>query len=217
MRLSVIIPTRNHATLLEECLSSLSRQTFRDFEVVVVDGHSTDGTAEVAKRHGARLVYEDYGTRAGACRVGSEQARGEVLVYTDDDCTFPPDWLERIHRAFSEDPELMVYGGEDVIPEGSSYFERTLYQFDLAKGSFRHPSLRLRGCNVAYRREALRRENFNPLLKGIEETELHYRMAKRGRRSMAESSSGWSLTTCTLSLPLEYILRKRERKPDLRL
>ena len=188
MRLSVIIPTRNHAALLEECLSSLSKQTFRDFEVVVVDGHSTDGTEGVARRHGARLVYEDHGTRAGACRVGAEHALGEVLVYTDDDCTFPPDWLERIHRAFSQDPELMVYGGEDVIPEGSSYFERTLYQFDLARGLPRDPSLRLRGCNVAYRREALQRESFNPLLRGIEETELHRRMAGRGMKMVFDPS-----------------------------
>ena len=182
MRLSVIIPTKNHAPLLDECLSSLSRQNFKDFEVVVVDGHSTDRTAEVAKKHGARLVYEDFGTRAGACKVGAGSAHGEILVYTDDDCTFPTDWLEKIHRAFSEDPELMVYGGEDVIPEGSSYFERTLYQFDLARGAPRDPSLRLRGCNVAYRREALEKENFDPHLGGIEETELHCRMATRGMK-----------------------------------
>jgi len=188
MRLSVIIPTKNHAPLLEECLSSLSRQSFKDFEVVVVDGHSTDGTAGVAKRHGAKLVYEDHGTRAGACKVGAENARGEILVYTDDDCTFPPDWLERIHRAFSKDPELMVYGGEDVIPEGSSYFERTLYQFDLARGAPKDPSLRLRGCNVAYRRKALEKEGFNPVLKGIEETELHRRMAGRGMKMIFDPS-----------------------------
>ncbi|MEM2536405.1 MAG: glycosyltransferase family A protein, partial [Candidatus Hadarchaeales archaeon] len=133
-KLSVIIPTKNHAHLLEECLSSLSKQEFRDFEVVVVDGHSTDHTAEVARRYGARIVYEDYGTRAGACLVGFREARGEILVYTDDDCTFPPDWLKRVEEAFRKDRELQVYGGEDVIPPNSSYFEKALFQLDLAKG-----------------------------------------------------------------------------------
>ncbi len=183
-RLSVIIPTRNHAPLLGECLSSLSGQRFRDFEVVVVDGHSTDDTVEVAKRHGARVVYEDYGTRAGACLVGAREARGEILVYTDDDCTFPPDWLERIEEAFRKDRELKVYGGDDRLPRTSSYFERTLYQLDLAKGPPKKPHLRLRGCNVAYRREALEEEGFDPSLTGIEETELHYRMAKRGMKML---------------------------------
>lgn len=187
-RLSVIIPTRNHARLLGECLSSLSKQGFRDFEVVVVDGHSTDGTAEVARKHGARVVYEDYGTRAGACLVGAREARGEILVYTDDDCTFPTDWLRRIDEAFKKDPELKVYGGDDRIPKNSSYFERTLYQLDLAKGNPKKPHLRLRGCNVAYRREALERENFNPSLTGIEETELHHRMAGRGMKMVFDPS-----------------------------
>ncbi|MEM2205506.1 MAG: hypothetical protein DSO02_00845 [Hadesarchaea archaeon] len=187
-KLSVIIPTKNHAHLLEECLSSLSKQEFRDFEVVVVDGHSTDHTAEVARRYGARIVYEDYGTRAGACLVGFREARGEILVYTDDDCTFPPDWLKRVEEAFRKDRELQVYGGEDVIPPNSSYFEKALFQLDLAKGPPKKPHLRLRGCNVAYRREALEQESFNPSLTGIEETELHYRMARRGMKMVFDPS-----------------------------
>ena len=88
--ISVIVPTKNNAKLLEKCLSSLANQDFKDFEVVVVDGHSTDATPEVAKKHEVKLVYEDFGTRDGACNVGAEHVGGEVLVFPDDDCTFPP-------------------------------------------------------------------------------------------------------------------------------
>jgi glycosyltransferase involved in cell wall biosynthesis len=56
MRISVVIPVRNDAAALERCLSALGRQTQAADEIVVVDSGSTDGSAEVAARHGARVL-----------------------------------------------------------------------------------------------------------------------------------------------------------------
>ena len=187
---SVVIPTKNHAELLEKCLSSLANQNFKDFEVIAVDGHSTDATPEVAKKYGSKLVYEDFGTRGGACNVGAEQARGEILVFTDDDCTFPADWLEKINAAFSVDEDLAVLGGDDIIDEREAgYFERTLFQIDKSKGTPKQPQKRLRGCNVAYKKSIFLRETgFNPKLKGIEETEFHHRLAKKNYKMRFDPS-----------------------------
>jgi len=178
--ISVIIPTKDNAKLLEKCLSSLANQNFRDFEVIVVDGHSTDATPKIAKKYGAKHVYEDFGTRGGACNVGAEHAKGKILVFTDDDCTFPTDWLKKINAAF-EDRDLAVFGGDDIIDEKkASYFERTLFQIDKSRGIPTHPQKRLRGCNTSYRRSIFALETgFDPKLMGIEETELHYRLAKK--------------------------------------
>jgi glycosyltransferase involved in cell wall biosynthesis len=178
--ISVIIPTKDNAKLLEKCLSSLANQNFRDFEVIVVDGHSTDATPEIAKKYGAKHVYEDFGTRGGACNVGAEHAKGKILVFTDDDCTFPTDWLKKINAAF-EDKDLAVFGGDDIIDEKkASYFERTLFQIDKSKGIPKHPQKRLRGCNTSYRKSIFSSEKgFNPKLRGIEDTELHHRLAKK--------------------------------------
>lgn len=157
--ISVIVPTKNNAELLRKCLSSLAEQDFKDFEVIVVDGHSTDATPEVVNKRGAKLVYEDFGARGGACNVGAGHAEGEILVFTDDDCTFPSDWLKKINTAFSEDKDLAVFGGDDIIDEReSSYFERTLFQIDRSRGVPKDPHKRLRGCNVAYRKSAFSSE-----------------------------------------------------------
>jgi len=178
--ISVIIPTKNNAELLEKCLSSLAKQDFRDFEVIVVDGHSTDATPKIAKKYGAKLVYEDFGTRGGACNVGAEHAKGKILVFTDDDCTFPASWVKKINAAF-EDRDLDVFGGDDIIDEKkASYFERTLFQIDKSKGTPKHLQKRLRGCNTSYRKSIFSSEKgFNPKLTGIEDTELHHRLAKK--------------------------------------
>ena len=56
---SVVIPAYNEEKYLPACLEALSRQTFRDFEVVVVDNNSTDRTAEIARSLGARVVHEE--------------------------------------------------------------------------------------------------------------------------------------------------------------
>lgn len=177
--ISVIIPTKNNAESLDKCLSSLRKQNFRNFEIIVVDGHSKDNTKAVAKKYKAKFLYENFGTRGGACNVGAEHAKGDILVFTDDDCTFPRDWLTKINNEFKKDRELIVLGGNDIINRNATYFEEALYQLDLAKKLPKQIWKRLRGCNTAYRKEFFLEEKFNSKLRGIEETELHHRMMKK--------------------------------------
>lgn len=181
MKISVIIPTYNNEDDLKECLDSLKKQV-EDFELIIVDGHSTDKTVEIAKNHGAKIVYEDYGTRGGACNLGAEEASGDIIVFTDADATFPPDWLNKIKIKF-EKTDADVVGGDDIVKNGSD-FENALFTIDK---SHDHPTKeevwkRVRGCNSAYRRDVFLENKFDPKLKSIEESELHYRLKKKGHK-----------------------------------
>jgi glycosyltransferase involved in cell wall biosynthesis len=181
MKISVIIPTYNDESTLEECLNSLGKQT-RDFELIIVDGHSSDRTVDMAKKHGAQVVYEDYGTRGGACNVGAEEASGDIVVFTDADAAFPPDWLEKVERKF-EETGADVVGGDDIIKEGTN-FEKALFAIDKAQEPPSKGEIwkRVRGCNSAYRREVFLENKFDPVLKSIEESELHYRLKEKGHK-----------------------------------
>ena len=97
-RVSVIIPTRNAATYLEKCLSSISRQTYPHVDVVLVDERSTDGTLEIAARYpGVRVVRADNLRGPGAARnVGVASTDAEIVAFTDSDVIVPPTWVERI-------------------------------------------------------------------------------------------------------------------------
>ncbi|MBD1857056.1 MULTISPECIES: glycosyltransferase [Leptolyngbya] len=90
MFLSVVIPTYNRKPILEKCLRAMERQTFSDYEIVVVDDGSTDGTVEWLQSHAAefphvRLFCQNHGGAAGARNYGVEQAKGDTIVFIDSD------------------------------------------------------------------------------------------------------------------------------------
>jgi GT2 family glycosyltransferase len=111
-RVSVVIPTWNGRELLEICLPSLERQTFRDFETIAVDGGSTDGSVEWlrAEYPDVRVVeLEENRGFAAAVNRGIEAARGEVIVLLNNDTEAEPDWLEALVAATDRDPDAGVF------------------------------------------------------------------------------------------------------------
>jgi glycosyltransferase involved in cell wall biosynthesis len=84
--------------------------------VIVVDNGSLDETAEIARAQGAAVLSFPrpdirYGNIGLVRQKGVEAAGGDVVVSTDADCTFPPDWIQKIERHFTVNPELAVLGG----------------------------------------------------------------------------------------------------------
>lgn len=120
MKLSVIIPTRNRAALLEKALKSLLTQTLspEHFEVIVVDNGSTDNTFDVVNSFKSRMKNIRYflehqpGLHAGRHR-GLAEAESNLLVYADDDIEAFPTWLQAIQDSFG-DEEVVVVGGKCV-------------------------------------------------------------------------------------------------------
>lgn len=94
MKLSIVIPTLNEAKciglVIDELRSNLDGKGF-DYEIVVVDGRSTDGTQDIARAKGAVVVNEPRKGYGRAYKTGFERARGEIIATMDGDCTYPPD------------------------------------------------------------------------------------------------------------------------------
>jgi len=121
---SVVIPTRDRPEHLEGCLASLAALATpcARFEVIVVDDGSCAPVAPVVERFRDRLdvtYLRNPASRgpAAARNAGAARARGAVLVFTDDDCTVAPGWLEGLLRA-AEGPGTLVGGRiENALPE----------------------------------------------------------------------------------------------------
>ncbi len=116
---SVIIPTHNRRALLFEAIESVRRQTFPDFEVIVVDDGSTDDTATaVAALPDSRLryVYQDNAGLSAARNHGLAVAHGEFLAFLDDDDLFLPRKLETQVRELRLRPDVgLTVGGWNTI------------------------------------------------------------------------------------------------------
>jgi GT2 family glycosyltransferase len=101
---SIIIPTFNGASRISHCLDALVTQTTgRDVEILVVDDGSTDETGKVVDCYpSVRLIRQANAGPAAARNRGAREARGEVLLFTDDDCVPMPNWLEAMLEAFKD-------------------------------------------------------------------------------------------------------------------
>jgi glycosyltransferase involved in cell wall biosynthesis len=117
---SVIIPTYNRAGLLPRALESVLAQTYTEFEVVVVDDGSTDGTKLVVESLAdsrIRYVYQENGGRSSACNAGVAQCRGRFVTFLDSDDEALPTWLQRFSDAIGDTDSVVVCCGLIFLSE----------------------------------------------------------------------------------------------------
>ncbi len=100
MKVSVIIPIYNEEGVIDACLASLSKQTFKDLEIIVVDDGSSDET--LSKIKGVKLLKQEHKGPGAARNLGVSQASGEILVFVDADMTFEPDFVEKLIEPISD-------------------------------------------------------------------------------------------------------------------
>ncbi|GAB3633796.1 glycosyltransferase family A protein [Microbacterium shaanxiense] len=112
LSVSVVIPVRNDARLLDGCLHALEEQTHRADEIVVVDNGSSDDTVSVAQRYGARVVPEPVPGIPQAASTGYDATSGDIIARLDADSRPGPDWIERIVHRFTQHPDLDFLTGD---------------------------------------------------------------------------------------------------------
>ena len=112
---SVVIPNWNGKHHLEECLNSLCKQTFTDFETVLVDNGSSDSSVEFVRLVFPEvriiLLIENAGFAAGVNR-GIESASGEYIVLLNNDTEVDPYWLENLALAIHENSDIWIFASK---------------------------------------------------------------------------------------------------------
>jgi CDP-glycerol glycerophosphotransferase len=122
-RISVVVPVYNVERYLAECLRSLRAQTVRDFEVVMVDDGSTDGSAAIAEDFAERdprfrLVTQENHGLGYARNTGVAHAGGELLAFADSDDVVPSDAYERLARSLDATGSDFASGNVLRLEEG---------------------------------------------------------------------------------------------------
>ncbi|MGB4871912.1 MAG: glycosyltransferase family 2 protein [Candidatus Promineifilaceae bacterium] len=170
--ISIIIPHLNGRHHLDDCLQSLRRQTWRDFEALLVDNGSTDGTqAYVAENYPeVRLVQlpENRGF-TGACNAGWQAAQGEIIILLNNDTEADPRWLAEVMAAFDRHPragsiasKMLLFDRRDHLHTAGDFYRvdgipgnRGVWQADM--GQFDQEEMVFSACggSSAYRRALL--------------------------------------------------------------
>jgi glycosyltransferase involved in cell wall biosynthesis len=118
MKVSFVIPTRNQADFLRRCLDSCLAQRLPDFEILVMDGASTDGTQDILASYGDRIRWtsEPDTGQAQAINKGIARATGELIAWINsDDLYEDAQVLGRVVREFEADPQLDLLYGDALL------------------------------------------------------------------------------------------------------
>lgn len=107
---SIIVPVYNSTNSLEHCIHSIQRQTYTDFELILVDDGSSDGSAELcdklaAENAGIQVIHKPNGGVSSARNEGIDAAKGEYITFCDSDDYLEPDYLENLVQTARSNPD----------------------------------------------------------------------------------------------------------------
>lgn len=179
MKISVIIVVRNEAEYIGNLLKALTQQTSGDFEVIIVDNGSNDGTGEIVQSFkDGRIKYFSEPAKCGLASLrnfGIMKASAKYIFFTDGDCLPTRHWLE--------EGLTVLETGEYVGVEGATFYETQqeitvsdYYTHNLIGGMYMT-------CNMGYTRAILEKVNyFDPIFRyGYEDREMAFRILKFGK------------------------------------
>jgi glycosyltransferase involved in cell wall biosynthesis len=198
-RVSIIIPCRNEAGYIAHCLNSILASDYPQdlLEILVADGHSTDGTREILARycaeHGSvQLLDNPRGTTSGGLNAAIQASSGAVVIRMDAHVLYPPDYISRLVRGLEESGADNVGGVLETVPADKSAMARAIavgmsHRFGVGNSHFRVGTSQRREVDTVpfgcFRREIFSRIGlFDEELIRNQDDEFNFRVITRGGR-----------------------------------
>ncbi|MBD3868856.1 MAG: glycosyltransferase [Acidobacteria bacterium] len=217
--LSVVVPARNSADTIGECIRSLKMHIPSNVaEIIVVDNGSTDETGRIASEEGVHLVEAPDVFVSEVRNQGAWEATGELLGFIDSDCTISQGWYKAALELLDSDSAIAVAGSRHVIPDNPSWVEEVWF---LAH----HRKIQEEPVDVSYipagnlvvRADVFRQvKGFDPSMETGEDPDLCNRIRSAGYRIVE-----WDRILCVhLGEPktlLQVFLRERWHGRGVRL
>jgi glycosyltransferase involved in cell wall biosynthesis len=205
VRISVIVPVFDGAHTLSLCLQAVGNSQYPAAECWVIDDGSADGSAALAERMGATVLFTGgrYGP-AKARNLGARHASGDLLVFLDADVALHADALGRIAERFESEPDLdALMGAYDDAPADSGFvsqFKNLMHAFVHRHGNRRAFSFWC-GCGAVKRAVYLEQGGLDESYRrpSIEDIEFGFRMMRSGRklaldpRTPCKNLKAWTL------------------------
>jgi GT2 family glycosyltransferase len=119
---SIITPSYNQASYLEQTIQSVLEQDYPRIEYLVIDGGSTDNSVEIIKKYADHLVYwvsEKDSGQAEAINKGLARAKGEILAWLNSDDYYLPNTISAVVKCFEENPDVVMVYGDMLAVDGN--------------------------------------------------------------------------------------------------
>lgn len=139
-KVSVIIPTYNAEDTIEQCLQSIQKSKYKNFEIIIVDDASKDNTITLVKKYPVRLIQlkKNQGP-ANARNKGAQESKGDILFFIDSDTAMYPDTISQLVKTFQDRSIAVVNGIYSDEPLNKGFFPE--YYCLLKYNSFNYPGL----------------------------------------------------------------------------
>jgi glycosyltransferase involved in cell wall biosynthesis len=192
-KIAVIIPTYNRAHCVRDAIDSVLAQSFQDYELVIVDDGSTDGTAGIVKAYGERLtlIRQDNGGASVARNTGIRASKAEWVSFLDSDDTWEPDKLKVHVEGLQKYPRAVAHL-VDTAMEGRGRQPVSLFDLRGTRSAYERQPFRerplldvlttqfhIQGC-MLHRKTLEAAGYFDPALQTFEDIDLLARAALEG-------------------------------------
>jgi len=192
---SVVVGIRNEERFIVECIESLLKLDYPKefFEIIIVDGMSTDKTRDLVQKYPVRLLLNERKNVAAARNLGVDNSKGDLVAFTDGDCKVDPQWLKVLVREMQNAPDdVACVGGPNLIFDTDPVFGRVVgYAQETFLGSGgsaqsknstkKHYVSSLPNCNAMYKKYAIQEVGgFDEKFVVGQDGDLNYRIGKRG-------------------------------------
>lgn len=142
--ISIIIPTYNEEDVLKSCLESLSLQTFRDFEIIIVDDGSSDSTKDIvegfkSKISNLKFLKQEHKGAGAARNLGAKNTQGSILVFVDADMTFDKDFLTDLVGPIKKGEVKGTFSREEYVANWDNVWARCWNINESWEPKRRHP------------------------------------------------------------------------------
>jgi len=192
---SIVVVTKNEEGCIGACLASLIQLDYprTQYEIIVIDGGSTDRTQHIVKEYHARLIIDTQGGLSHSRNIGIKSAKSEYIASIDADCLASKNWLKQlVGEVLSTDELTAAVGGPNLVMENDvplakviGFMQETLMGSGGAPQAYKISTKRyvygIPNCNVLYKKHILITEGcFDERYNMGEDAELNHRLTKAG-------------------------------------
>ena len=122
-KFSIIVPVYNVEEYIDDCLKSIKNQSFKDYEVIVVNDGTKDNSMDIVKKYDVEIINQENGGLSAARNTGVKKAKGDYLIFLDSDDYIEKDLLKKLNDSLEDNPDIVRFQIKEVYQDKKIKYE----------------------------------------------------------------------------------------------